>query len=543
MAKAEPAVSDLTMLELPERKLRLLMEIDDLRDAAEDPDDVLGAIVDVMARGLAAEVCLLFVMDPASGESELRAVRDRSGKLSRMSAEDLADLSRSALEATAVEIRQGPDVQSALGWDAEDLQLAVVPIVMGESDRLGTLVLCRASKPFQPSDVDLLVFAESQLDSALVQARRLYELDLRNRELETIYRVDRIRDARLSFDEMLDRVLHELRSVIRADMSFIMLYDRAGKQLELRATSQEDLASRWSSTHQIETAANQAVEVGELVVRDDLEGAYGSVMCVPLILRDEVLGVFGMAGRGPKSFKEGERRILSAIASQMDTAIFESLEQGRLRQVLGRSVDPHVMERLLDKSEVGFLKGERQVLTVLYADLRGSTHLAETTDPEHLVEFINDFLGSMAEVILRHEGTLDKFVGDEVMALFGAPFPMEGHALRAVRVGLEMQEIHREVMERWIARGVEACPLGVGIATGELIVGEMGSAQRSDYSVLGLVANLGSRICGVAQAGQVLVSSDTHAIVGDQVEAKAITGLHFKGFAEDVTVFDVTGLV
>ena len=96
------------------------------------------------------------------------------------------------------------------------------------------------------------------------------------------------------------------------------------------------------------------------------------------------------------------------------------------------------------------------MLSVLYADVRGSTALAEKTTPDLLVGFINEYLGRMADVILAHEGTLDKFVGDEVMALFGAPFPQPDHALRAIYVALKMQEAHQTVMDIWEAKGVVA---------------------------------------------------------------------------------------
>jgi adenylate cyclase len=197
----------------------------------------------------------------------------------------------------------------------------------------------------------------------------------------------------------------------------------------------------------------------------------------------------------------------------------------------------------LANPDVDFLRGERSVLSVLYADIRGSTSLAERTDPELLVGFINAYLSRMTEVILAHEGTLDKFVGDEVMALFGAPFAQPDHALRAVRVGLEMQKAHGAVMETWWARGVEAAPIGIGIASGELIVGEMGSSQRSDYTVIGRAANLGARICAVAKAGQVLISQATFDMVSRQVEAIPITGLELKGVGQSITVYHVTGIL
>jgi adenylate cyclase len=149
----------------------------------------------------------------------------------------------------------------------------------------------------------------------------------------------------------------------------------------------------------------------------------------------------------------------------------------------------------------------------------------------------------MTEVILAAEGTLDKFVGDEVMALFGAPFPQPDHALRAVRVGLEMQAAHQAVIKTWQARGVKAAPIGIGIATGEMIVGEMGSAQRSNYTVIGRAANLGARICAVAGADQVLISQATYDLVREQVQATPIPGLELKGLENSVTAYHVTRIV
>ena len=149
----------------------------------------------------------------------------------------------------------------------------------------------------------------------------------------------------------------------------------------------------------------------------------------------------------------------------------------------------------------------------------------------------------MVEVILEHQGTLDKFVGDEVMALFGAPFPQEDHALRAVRVGLAMQAAHAQVMEEWKKRGVDAKPIGIGIATGELIVGEMGSAQRTDYTVVGRAANLAARICSAASSDQVLVSQETYNLIKDQVEAKPVEGVAMKGIGDNLTVYHVTKII
>ncbi len=169
--------------------------------------------------------------------------------------------------------------------------------------------------------------------------------------------------------------------------------------------------------------------------------------------------------------------------------------------------------------------------------MRGSTALAEATEPSALVEFVNEYLGAMAQVILDHGATLDKFVGDQVMALFGAPFPMEDHALRAIRVAVEMQRGYRKIVERWKARGLRARSMGIGIATGELTVGEFGSVQRSDYTVIGHAANLGSHLCGAARGEEILLSAETYELTRDAITAERLEGLQFKGVREDLAVY------
>ena len=533
-------------LDQKQNELALILAIDHIRDTVTEPPAMLSAIANVLAGQFQADLCLLCLLDRETRALELKAVDDRSESFGQLGPLITRELAQRIIEADDVVIWKSSDVlsESALAQLPDDLQLAAVPIIMGADNRLGALLLARSQPPFDSNDIALLQVAESQIDSAVMQGYAYYDLQQRNKELETIYRIDRIRDQHFRFDEMLTRVLQELRAVIQAEMGFVMLYNRIGRRLELRAATDDDLFQVSPHYEIVDRTANEALDQAGVVCHNDLGDVLRSVLCIPLILNDEIIGVLGVANRyGPRGFRSEDRRLLSAIGSQMDTAIFESLERRRLRQVLGRSVDPRVMERLLANPDVDFLEGERVVLSVLYADIRGSTTLAERTDPELLVGFINDYLSRMTEIIMSHEGTLDKFVGDEVMALFSAPFPQPDHALRAARVGLEMQTAHQAVLETWQTRGLGPAPIGVGIATGELTVGEMGCPQRTDYSVIGRAANLGSRICKAAAAGQVLISQATYDLIKDQVQATPITGLQLKGVDHDVTAYHVTRIL
>jgi adenylate cyclase len=530
-------------LALQRKKVELILAIDHIRDKIPDPPTMLSAIASLLADHFEASLCFLCLRDRETGDLELKAVNDRSRHTHPQQLDALMTRTLAQQIIKADDVIIGKDHislhESLQEQLPDDIQLAGVPIIMGETQRLGAVLLARLQRPFDEGEIELLKVAESQIDSAVMQGYAHYDIQQRNKELETIYRVDRIRDQHMPFDEMLGQVLQTLRGVIDSEMGFVMLYQK--DKLKLQAATDDDLFQVSQHYAVVDRIAGEALRKGDVVCRNGLGDVLRSMLCIPLILRDEIIGVLGVVNSyHPRGFRSADQRLLRAIGSQMDTAIFESLERQRLRQVLGRSVDPQVMERLLANPDVDFLKGERLTLTVLYADLRGSTSMSERADePELLVGFVNDYLGRMTEVILSHEGTLDKFVGDEVMALFGAPFPQPDHALRAAAVGLEMQKAHQEVMADWRVRNFEPAPVGVGVATGEMVVGEMGCAQRTDYTVIGRAANLGARICSAARPGQVLISQETYDLIQDQVAVSPIRGLNFKGLSGDVDVYQV----
>jgi len=278
-------------LEIAQRQLDLVLSIDHIRDTAPDPAAMLSAIADLLADRFYADLCLICLLNRETKDLELKAVNDRSyrfGDLSPALAGRIKQIDR-------VTIWSGDDVPTELGLGdgSGALQVAVIPIVLRADQRLGALLLVRSAHPFSEAEVKLLKTAESQLDSAVVQGYAFYDLALRNKELETVYRVDRIRDQQLPFDEMLNAALHELRAAIQAGMGFVMLYDRAGKRLELRASTHDDLLR--VSTHQeiVDRVANEALQRAELVCYNGLGDALHSLICIPLILHNEIIGVLG----------------------------------------------------------------------------------------------------------------------------------------------------------------------------------------------------------------------------------------------------------
>ena len=526
-------------LSAAKRTIRLIHAIDDIRDGSPDPLAMLSSIAKLITDELNADLCLLMLRHRETDEVELKIVHQRRKAQFDVEAFASPDLIAEVGQVTAVS-RWTPSTAHA----SSNQSILVAPIIMGEDKRLGSMLLLRTASQFTDEEVTLLDIAEDHIDSAIVQGYSHHDLRQYVNEIETIYQIDHIRDLGLPFDEMLTAVVSKLENLLNAEAGFVMLYDYTGENLEMHAVSHENLFKAAQQYQKLQAIAEQSLRSGELICQNDLTPPLKSIMCLPLILNERIIGVLGVANQKDAGrFYKSDQRLLSAIGSQMDTAIFESLEQKRLRRVLGRSVDPQIMERILSNPGIDFLEGERKFLTVLYADVRGSTNLAEKTEPEQLVHFINMYLSEMTNVILENKGTLDKFVGDEVMALFGAPFSQEDHALRAVKTGLAMQAAHERILEGWTARGGIMAPIGVGIATGDAIVGEMGSAQRSDYTAIGRCANLGARICSAAQGGQVLVSPATYELIKDNVVAEPIHGMSFKGVGDLMTVYDIQKLI
>jgi len=199
------------------------------------------------------------------------------------------------------------------------------------------------------------------------------------------------------------------------------------------------------------------------------------------------------------------------------------------------------MERLLTISDRDLLSGERRLVTTLFSDIRGFTNMSEHIEPEVLQTVLNDHLSALTDLVLAYEGTLDKYIGDSVMCFFNAPEDQPDHALRAVRLALEMQKAHRAIMARWADR-LPLPAIGVGISPGETMMGNFGSMRRLDYTAIGRDVNLAARLCAAAEGDQTLISQATYALVERLVVADPVQPLHLKGIGGDVVSWQLRGL-
>ncbi len=219
-------------------------------------------------------------------------------------------------------------------------------------------------------------------------------------------------------------------------------------------------------------------------------------------------------------------------------------EKLRLRRTFRYYLSESVMTEMLEHPEHLKLGGEKRQLTVLFSDIRGFTGIAERTAPEALVRFVNGYLSPMTTIVFEEGGTLDKYIGDAVMAFWGAPVPQEDHALRACRAAMRFLEALERLQPRWRAEGVGEVEIGVGINTGQMVVGNMGSDVRFDYTVMGDAVNLASRLEGANKlfGTRVLLSEETHAQVRGEVCARRLGSIKVRGKKHPTQVYELRHL-
>lgn len=247
-----------------------------------------------------------------------------------------------------------------------------------------------------------------------------------------------------------------------------------------------------------------------------------STICAPLAVERGVHGALYADRLDPFAvFTRDDLELISAIAAQTAVAVENVRNHERLareevvRASYGRFVPEYVVNQMLQNPESFKLGGANQLITVLFADIRGFTRLAEHAPPEQVVQLLNRYFSAMTDIIFAHNGTLDKYLGDGLMALFGAPQATPQDAANAVAAAVQMQQRMLDFNEELRAEGIDQITIGVGLHTGEATVGYIGSERRSEYTAIGDTVNLAARLESNAGGGQILLTEATARAASD----------------------------
>jgi adenylate cyclase len=209
------------------------------------------------------------------------------------------------------------------------------------------------------------------------------------------------------------------------------------------------------------------------------------------------------------------------------------------RQALERFLSSAIVEKILANPDQVHLGGENQIATVFFADIRGFTRMSENMQPERVVEVLNEFFTEMTDLLFDNGGTLDKYLGDGIMALFGAPIAKPDDAERAVKTAVEMQRALRRLNYGWEERGQKAMQMGIGVNSGPVTAGNIGSAKRMDYTCIGDAVNLASRLCAHAAGGQILISHSTFEYLNGKFTARKLQPIRVKGKQMAVEIHEI----
>jgi len=221
----------------------------------------------------------------------------------------------------------------------------------------------------------------------------------------------------------------------------------------------------------------------------------------------------------------------------------EEREKKKIRGAFQYYLTSSVINEMLKDPDKLKLGGDKKDLTVLFSDIRGFTTISEKMTPEELVALLNEYLTTMTNQVFHYDGLLDKYMGDAIMAVFGAPLDQPDHALRACRTSLAMMKELHKLQEKWKAEGRPAFDIGVGLNSGDMVVGNMGSEMRFDYTVMGDMVNLGSRLEGINKeyGTNIIISEFTYDKVKDAMCCRELDGVRVKGKLKPVNIYELLG--
>lgn len=359
-------------------------------------------------------------------------------------------------------------------------------------------------------------------------------------------------------DVLLDKILATIFRFVRADRGVILLKSADGvtpaashrrdgtdRPIPVSSTIMAHVMQERATVLTHDAAMDFAASKGKSMILNNISSA----IVAPLLHDDEILGVLWLDSETLAQFQQKDLEIVTAIANQ--AAMFieinilgKKIEQEVVnRERFSRLLSPNVAQKVLS-GELEVKKGGRLVdsCTVFNSDIRGFTAMSELASPEEIVDMLNEYFERMVETIFKYEGTLDKFMGDGIMALWGAPVVHPDDAIRSVNCALEQVGVLEQFNLERVAESKGRLEIGFGIHTGPLVAGYIGSSKALSYTVIGDTANTSARLCGMAKPNQIVVSESTLEQLRGQFRYEELPPALLKNKERPFRCFNITGL-
>ncbi len=431
-----------------------------------------------------------------------------------------------------------------------------------DNQKIGSTVLLKA-----PSELGAVI---PNLDPAVSSSgeagsKSLLEyVEVLRKKAETlarIYELNQMLGSDFSQDDIFKKVSEMVFRLTPADRFLVLLKDggtgalstvaaefrdpdgsQARGEITISKTVVDRVMSERLSLLSFDTQSDERFSAAQSIVMQHIS----SVMCAPLLGKDEPLGVIYVDCRERlKLLREDDLDLLNAVAAETSIAVDNALTHSRLvkeelaRAKYRRFMPAHVVDELLANPDEVMLGGANCCVTVLFSDIRGFTSMSEQLNPETVVQILNEYFADMTPIVFDHHGLLDKFMGDGMMALFGVPYPIEDAASNAVAAAIAMQRGMAALNEDLKAMGLSEVAIGIGINTGTVTVGYIGSRERTDYTAIGDAVNLAARLEKRAEPGQIIISRSTLDATGNTFPVRPCDRIMVKGKQESIEIYEV----
>jgi adenylate cyclase len=366
--------------------------------------------------------------------------------------------------------------------------------------------------------------------------------------------------SELDLDKLLPKILDKAFELVGADRGVILLMDdkcelqpryvktRSGKSdpnIVLSKTVMAEVTNNKAAVLSSDATMDARFSNAHSIIMQGIR----STMTLPLLHSGELLGIMHLDSMfTSNAFTEKDLQICTGMAAQAAISIQNARLASRIereaqtRAQISRLIPPSVVEQVV-KGELTIEKGGRLTeVTMLFSDIRGFTTMSDGRPPQEIVNTLNEYFEVMVDILFKYSGTLDKFVGDEIIGLFGAPIPIDDAPFKAVSCAIAMLHGLEEFNRTRAAENLAPIRIGIGINTGNVITGSIGSTRALQYTAIGDAMNVASRLVNIAGSGEIIVSEDTFRKIVGRIEATALPPVKVKGKAEELKVYRITGL-
>ena len=430
---------------------------------------------------------------------------------------------------------------------------------------IGVLEVINKKSNFVDDDLRILNILANNI-SIIIENARLFNTSLKKiSELNTLSEISRNINSILDLDPLLNVVMNNATEVMKAEVSSVLLLDEDKKELIFRIA----LGEKGEKVKKIKLKVGEGIagwvaKTGKPIIVNDVKNEprfnqavdrktgfkTRSILCVPLYSKEKMIGVIQVINKKDHlPFTKENEELLNTFACHAAIAIenaklYENIrEEERKRGIYQRFLSPQIVDEVMNKAKTISLGGRRQNVTILFSDIRGFTEITEAKPPEYIVDLLNEYFGEMIDIIFKYGGTLDKFIGDGLMAVFGTPIYYKDHAKRGMAAALEMQERLKALNMRNRKRGFVELAVGIGINTGSVIAGNIGSEKRMEYTVVGNGVNIANRLEGLAQGGQILITESTYnELKGLKLDVEKLKQVQVRGKRGAMDIYQVKSI-